>query len=290
MAERTHAVTSTDAPAFTPGVYDMAEATYHADPVPGGSLSVSGAKKLLPPSCPARYAYDREHPPEPKPQFDFGTAAHRLVLGKGADYVLIDAPDWRTKAAKEARDEAHAAGHTPLLLAEFARVEQMAAAIRGNPLARALLCRDDLGIEQSFFWQDHDYGIWRRARLDAYGRQGNGVPVIVDYKTAESASPGAFARAAASFGYHMQHAWYVDAVLACLGIPAAFLFVVQEKTPPYLVTVCELDAEAVEAGAARNRAAMERYRDCVAIGDWPGYSSEIETISLPAWALKEDYL
>ena len=43
-----------------PGVYDgLDEAAYHADPVPGGSLSASGAKLLLPPSCPALYA-DRE--------------------------------------------------------------------------------------------------------------------------------------------------------------------------------------------------------------------------------------
>jgi hypothetical protein len=47
-----------------PGVYDIAEDHYHADPVPGGSLSNSGAKKLLPPSCPAKFAYEREHPPQ----------------------------------------------------------------------------------------------------------------------------------------------------------------------------------------------------------------------------------
>ena len=35
---------------FTAGVYDIPEDLYHRDPVPGGSLSCSGAKKLLPPS------------------------------------------------------------------------------------------------------------------------------------------------------------------------------------------------------------------------------------------------
>ena len=53
----------TDDGAFCAGVYDgMDEDAYHADPVPGGSLSASGAKLLLPPSCPALYHYRRDHP------------------------------------------------------------------------------------------------------------------------------------------------------------------------------------------------------------------------------------
>ncbi|MGW9447058.1 hypothetical protein, partial [Bacillus mobilis] len=45
-----------------PGVYDgIPEAVYHRDPVPGGSLSSSGARKLLAPSCPALFKYDQEH-------------------------------------------------------------------------------------------------------------------------------------------------------------------------------------------------------------------------------------
>lgn len=35
-----------------PGVYDLPAEVYHADPVEGGSLSSTGARKLLPPSCP----------------------------------------------------------------------------------------------------------------------------------------------------------------------------------------------------------------------------------------------
>ena len=37
------------------GVYDLPAAAYHRDPVEGGSLSASGAKKLMPPSCPALF-------------------------------------------------------------------------------------------------------------------------------------------------------------------------------------------------------------------------------------------
>lgn len=64
-----------------PGVYDdMPEHVYLADPVPGGSLSFSGAKALLPPSCPALYRHQRDHGRPPKPAFDFGHAVHSMVL------------------------------------------------------------------------------------------------------------------------------------------------------------------------------------------------------------------
>jgi hypothetical protein len=72
-----------------PGVYDLPADVYHADPVPaelGGSLSSSGAKLLLPPSCPAIYQWARTHPTY-SDAFDFGHAAHKKVLGAGAEIV-----------------------------------------------------------------------------------------------------------------------------------------------------------------------------------------------------------
>lgn len=272
-----------EAPAFTAGIYDMPEDAYHADPVPGGSLSVSGAKKLLPPSCPAKYAWEREHP-EPKRHFELGTAAHRMVLGLGAEWALIDYPDYRTKAAQQAQREARDAGVTPILAPEYEQIQAMAAAIRTHPLASALLCREDVQPEQSFFWQDPEFGIWCRARLDAL-RPGS-PPIAADYKSTRCADPRSFAKSAADYGYHQQEAWYADAVAAVLGTQPAFFFIAQEKEPPYLVTVCELADEDVAAGRAANRRAMEIYRDCQARCLWPGYQPDdgIALISLPAWA------
>ena len=115
-----------------PGVYTMDEADYHADPVPGGSLSCSGAKKLL--ASPARFAYDREHPPAPTRAMEMGSAvhAHELVLGTGAQIVVIDADNYRTKAAQEAAAAAREAGAVPLLTAEHDQVQAMAAALRDH--------------------------------------------------------------------------------------------------------------------------------------------------------------
>ena len=273
---------------FEPGVYpDMAEGVYHADPVPGGSLSVSGAKKLLPPHCPAKFRHDQLFPPPPSHAMELGTAAHKMVLGAGAEIIAVDAKDWMTRAAKEQREAIRAAGAVPLLAREYEQVQRMADRIRGHHIAGKLLSPERGDPERSIFWQDGEFGIWRRSRLDHMPRPGNGRLIITDYKTCVSASPEEIPKAVANFRYDMQDDWYRAAVRAVYpDEDPAFVFIFQEKTPPYLITCVELTEEARAAGARLNAAAIERYRDCAAAGIWPGYTSGIEPISLPAWARK----
>lgn len=276
----------------TPGVYDLPDRAYHADPVPerlGGSLSVSGARRLLPPSCPALFHYQREHPPTPSANFDWGHAAHKLVLGTGPVIDTIDADDWRSKAAREFRNDCHTAGVVPLLTKEYEQVEQMATAIKAHPVASRLFDPDTGQAEQSLFWQDDPDKPWRRGRLDWLPHATKGRMVIPDYKTSVTANPEAFGKHAATYGYHMQADWYQSAVKA-LGLAevTAFVFVVQEKTAPFLVTVIELDAEALALGRAMNTRALDVYAECVSADSWPGYSDDVEQASLPYWYIRQN--
>jgi hypothetical protein len=165
-----------------PGVYDMDEVTYFSDPVPVGSLSASGAKLLLPPSCPALFRHAADNPPKAKREFDIGHAAHKYVLGVGTELVSVEANDWRTTKAKEAAKAARAEGKIPLLAREVAQVKAMAAALRRNPYAAALLNPERGKPEQSIFWFDETFGIWRRARLDWLPDVGRGRFIVPDYK------------------------------------------------------------------------------------------------------------
>lgn len=274
-----------DAPTLTitaPGLYDdVPEADYHADPVAaemGRSLSVSGAKKLLPPSTPARFQWEREHGQPTRVAFDHGHAAHTLVLGVGKPFVTVEADDWRTKAAREQADEARAQGATPLLAKDAERVHAMVDALRAHELASAVLSNGK--PEQSMFWLDERTGVCRRGRIDWLRPN-----AIVDYKTTTlgGADPERFAKTAADFGYHMQAAWYTDGCEA-LGLGRLpFVFVVQEKEPPYLVSVVQLDDEALRIGRDLNDAALAIYAECESAGEWPGYPTEVVTVALPSW-------
>jgi hypothetical protein len=267
-------------------VSGLDEATYHADKE---SLSVSGAKKLLPPHCPARFKWERDNGQPNKPSFDFGRAAHSLVLGTGAEVVQVEADDWRSKAAREARDAAYAEGKTPVLASEWAQIVAMADAITEHPIASALLNPERGKPEQSAYWLDPAHDVLRRCRFDWLPEADGGHLVIPDYKTARSADPGTFARAAATFGYHMQAAWYADMAQALgLAEDVSLVFIVQEKVAPYLVTVVELDFLSVDAGRKRNDEALQVYRQCTDTGVWPGYAEGVEVISLPTWAFYDD--
>ena len=271
------------------GVYDMAEADYHADPVPSGSLSASGAKVLL--DCPAKYRWQLEHPVH-KDAYDFGSAAHRLILGAGPEIALIDYDDWRTKAAKEEREAARAAGQIPVLKADYIQVAAMAEALQAHPLASAALDPKRGGKpEQSLFLQDEASGVWLRSRLDWMPDPHSALrPVIFDYKTTKNANPDSFAREMANYRYHLQAAWYAHLYYEITGVDAPFLLIAQDKEQPYLVAVCQPDAEAMRAGRQLMRQAIDTYAACAAVDDWPGYGDDIHTISLPPWArAREDY-
>lgn len=276
-----------------PGIYpDMPIDVYHADPVPGGSLSSSGARKLLDPSCPALYKWERDNPTPPKREFDLGHAAHKLVLGEGGEIVVTEWTDWRTKAAREERDAIRATGAVPLLAHEGEQVHAMADAIRQHPTAGALFAPNSGVAEQSMFWQDSRHGVWRRARPDWIPhRQAGGRLIITDYKTARAVDPTSLQRAVYEHGYHAQAAWYIDAVKA-LGLAGdqepAFIFVFQAKTPPYLVHLIELDFPALQLGAARNERALQIYAECQRTGIWPGFNDRITYLPLPTWAEKRD--
>ena len=273
-----------------PGVYQMSAADYHRDPVMGGSLSSSGARKLLPPSCPALFQHWLTAGEKRTDAFDFGHAAHRVILGDGADLVVIDADSWRTKAAQNDRADAYLAGKTALLVKDYAKVLEMARAIREHPDAGKLLVPGTGRAEQVLVWADEPARntegprVWRRAMIDWLPNPTNGRLIVVDYKTAECADGDEFARSAVDYGYHQQEAWYLDAVEACgLADDPAFLFVVQEKKPPYLVNVIELDVVALRIGRYLNREAIELYRRCSAENRWPGYSDDVQLVSLPGW-------
>lgn len=273
-----------------PGVYEMPAEDYHADPVPVGSLSSSGAKRLLPPSCPALF----KHGPKPASRaMEHGTAAHTIVLGSGPGLVRIEADSWRKDATKQAAEEARAAGLVPVLAAAHDRILGMAEALRRHKSAALLFAPGSGLAEQSAFWHDRDYTVgggplWRRARLDwwPHGTPG-GLIIVPDYKTSSRADPEFVARQMANMGYYQQGAWYRDAVLAFRpGAEVRFVLVVQETDPPYLVGCYNIHPRSLDEGAAKNRRAMEVWRDCMETGVWPGHNpyEDIQTLELPRWA------
>jgi hypothetical protein len=280
-----------------PGVVrGMDEESYHGDPVPEGSLSYSGAKLLL--DSPARYQYTREHPTT-KREFDFGHAAHKLVLGKGAELIPLQRTDTKTGEVSTAEDmrspstREHAAlvrsqGKVPLLAHEIAKAQAMADVVRAHPVASRLLAEGE--AEVSLFWRDAHTRVMLRSRCDWVTRLPSGRALIVDYKTTgQSANPLRWGKEAGNLRYFMQDPWYREGyeVLHPDEEPPAFVFIVQEKDPPYLVSVCELDDDSRTAGAEANAVARALFLECMTTGEWPAYAPRVHPVTIPRYLLTE---
>ena len=268
-----------------PGIYPgVPDEVYHADPVEGGSLSSTGAREVL--VCPAKYRWGQDNPRPPKREFDLGHAGHHMVLGVGARIEKIEAANYRTDKAKAQRDAAYDAGAVPVLPHELEQVKAMAAAVHAHPTAGPLL-RNALHFELTLVWRNVQSGVMCRARIDCLSRAANGRILVVDYKTAASSEPEAIRKAIATYGYHQQFDFYIDGVME-LGISRnpLPLLIVQEKTPPYVVTVAQVQESALDIAAVKNAKALDRYAECTRTGRWPGYADDIVGAPLPAYEEK----
>jgi len=157
----------------------------------------------------------------------------------------------------------------------------MADVVLAHPAARSLLERDGVA-EASVFWTDQETGVPCRARFD-WLTENDGRTLGVDYKTTTDASPRGFASSVAKFGYYQQDPFYLDFLIQAGHDDPGFVFIAQEKEPPYLVGVHELRHADREMGRERNALARQIFRDCTEAGVWPGYSDDIQFLDLPRW-------
>lgn len=261
-------------------VFGMPEREYHA---PVDELSSTGAKLIL--DSPARFKYqvidgNRVH----RDAYDIGTAVHTKVLGVGHAAVTCPADlldktgGMRTTAAKEWKDAQRAAGVPVVTESELTMIDAMAESVLAHPTARMLFEREGQA-EVSVF--DEYLGVKRRGRFDYLPDDGG---IAVDLKTSLDASVRGFAKSAVAFGYHIQRGHYLD-ILSRLGREVDMLFVVVEKSAPYLTAVHRLNEQFAEMGQAEALEAVDVYLRCMESGVWPGYPDEVTEIQPPMYAI-----
>ena len=275
---------------------DMPASDYHQDPAPSPSLSSSIAKILVTQSpLHAWFASPRlnpHHRPEESEDFDRGSAAHSLLLE--GDDRMVECPfnDWRTNAAKDMRDKVRLEGKLPLLTKHIGPVRKMVEVAKKYLRESELELRiEDCFAERTVIWQAG--GIWKRARFDLQVRD---RPVILDYKTAESADPLSFSRQIIAMGYDVQVAHYLEAydAMACGPLDDApfpimnptFIFLVQERSEPFACSLVGVDPMMLDLGQQKCEFASKLWKQCLDSGKWPGYPKQIAWASPPAWALE----
>jgi len=291
-----------------PGIYDVAEADYHADPCPTPSLSAS-LVKVLDEFSPyhAWVKHPRLNPEfeaENKKTFDLGKVSHALLLRDDGARIrrmpstiadakgnIRDFTDWKLGAAKQMREDAYAEGFTPVMAHEFREVERMVAAARMQidqvEKVEGIRLFKDGKPEQSMFWiEETPFGpIWCRARLDWLPSLAG---IFADYKTTgATANPERADRRAVDMGWDIQAAMYRRGIRKVLGVEMPDIrFFAQENFEPFAAcpigfTHGQLDE--VEATVVWPKICLfaRCLHDCV----WPGYPARTCWVDIPAFKI-----
>jgi hypothetical protein len=275
-----------------PGIYrGVSEEDYRADPTPEPSLTQSLCKILLERS--PKHAWT-EHPrlnpnfkPDDDAKFDVGNAAHRLILGRGKDFEIVKAADWRTKTAQEAREAAGAQGKIGILEHQFEQAVEMSIA------ATAQLAKHDDNdaftagdAEVMIAWEEN--GIWFRALIDWLHTD---LRTVDDYKSSGmSMASHVIGLRAEAAGWHLQAA-FIERGLDILDPAGAgrrlFRFVAQETAKPHAINVMHMNEYWLSMGRRKVGTAAAIWRACIKSGRWPVYPPHSVTPEYPGFKEKQ---
>lgn len=255
---------------------------------------VSQSQLKLLAKSPAHLRQYVDHPEPPTDEQKLGTVAHVALFQP--DMLMtccyVKPTVYEDDKGKEKKWNGNAtycrewaASHTdrPILSARhIGEIFAMRDRIRNHPGA-ALSLKEGIA-EVSLFCEDADTGLQLKCRSDWLS--GN---AIVDLKTCIDASKNGFSKLIARLGYDIQAAYNLD-IANTLGLKKEiFIFIAVEKKAPFAVAAYQLKEEAIAVGRSKYRRLLARYQECVSTEKWPGYSSNIEYLDLPKWAMAEEF-
>lgn len=217
---------------------------------------------------------------------DTGNLFHTLILGDGAEIVVIDADSYRTKDAKEERDKAYMDKKTPVLAHEYERIQKAIEFVKEQIHDSAPeFFEAEHEVEVSAKWEMNN-GVLCQSRWDWLSPS---TALQIDLKTTTDASPEKCQRKITDFFYDVQQSMYTMAanqIWPELAGRWKWLWVFVESEPPYSVSVLEPDASLEWLGEQRSFRASEKWKECLESGKWPSYGKQI--IGAPPWMTKKE--
>lgn len=168
---------------------------------------------------------------------------------------------------------------------DYQRAVDASRSVKHSDVAQScLFSEDEYLIEQTFVASDKETGLDIKCRPDILR-----ADRIVDLKTTQDASPAAFEKSCAKFGYHIQAAFYRQVIESIRGKSLPFYFVCVESTWPYRVAVYRLNDVAISYGASEVRKGLQLISQCMNSDDWQDdWTKDVQLLSLPEWAYFQD--
>lgn len=255
---------------------DLTNEQYHAHP----AISSSDVKAVYKTSL----AHWKGKARKPSSAFAMGSAVHALVLEPEKKLVRRGPEDRRGDKWKKAQLEADLDGVILLPEGDFDIAARIADSAKDHPVLAQYLADPTFVSEASFFGIDPETGVEIKCRPDGYLPEAG---LVFDLKTTTDASPDGFPRELRKYAYDVQAAFYLRALRAAGYKADTFMFIAVEKEAPYGVACYELDEQAISLGHIIIEEQLRTYVECEQLNSWPCYSSQIQSLSLPAWAARQ---
>jgi hypothetical protein len=225
---------------------------------------------------------------KPTKGMDRGSVVHRLVLGKGKAFEVLNFGDYKTKAAQSARDAARANGRVPILGEDFEEASLAAESIRIQLADRGIDLDGESEVAVEWYEPSAHGPVQCRAMFDhVWFDRG----IILDLKVTENAAPSFVERTAENLGYAIQQAAYRRALIALrpeLAGREDFLFAFCEGEDPFAMNLTRPDGLFRELGDRRWSRAVASWAECLATDTWPAYGTGVNPLSAPVWALSKE--
>ena len=259
-----------------PGLYpDLA---YHS-PIrhtPTRALTYSGIKILVT-ETPENFIAPRTKKSE---AMNFGSIVHALALDKGDKFQISPYSDYKTKDAREWRDEVIEQGDIPIKPADYAEAADMAKVIKRK--IHVALDGAKYQTEVPFFWQEGE--TWCSGMADVWCEERS---MVIDPKVT-SRIHGEIARAHIyNQGWHLQSAWYrrgLEAIMPERAGRLVFANLLISPDEPYTSRLISVSEAWRHIGERECLRALRLFDQCMATDTWPGYPQEVEVLDAPVWA------
>lgn len=228
---------------------------------------------------PLHYKWQKEHPTDPTPAMVFGQAMHKYLLEPETfadEFAIVPAVDRRTKVGREQFNDflGKNSGKTFITEDDMNKIGAMKMSLLENEEVRELFAHSKV-VEMPYTWTDAATGEKCKVKADMVISNvvGFSRPCIIDYKTTNSCADGAFEKSCRMYGYDFQSGMYTEGINICTLEEHGFIFIAQEKEPPYASRVYYCSDYFIDRGKRIFHELLDVYHSCRNADSWHGYES-----------------
>ena len=221
--------------------------------------------KMFTDKCPRAFQYVLNNPIKVTAPMKFGSAFHMLVLEDkefSRHYAVEpDGIDRRTTLGKSTllQFNESLAGRESISHKDYILMQSMNTHLKANK--HYSLLEDCNQFEKIYLWNNEALDIKCKGKLDAVNTRDK---YIVDLKTTRNASPDGFKEIIINQKYHMQAAFYCDA----LGYKDYYIYAI-EKSKPHCICVYKMSEDMLKAGRLMYTQAIIEYKAYIHGGELP---------------------